>query len=96
MAMEYITTRELEDKSGVLKGKVRILKLQEEPEALVEYVCPMCGFSEKGKIMWAEPFVSGTGANKKFLVKCGKCAFEIKFLKLKKEAAKQTKAKKGV
>jgi hypothetical protein len=95
MPMEYITTRELEDKSGNLKGKVRILKLQEEQEALVDYTCPMCGFSEKGKIRWAEPLVSGTGSNKKFNVKCNKCAFEMKFLKLKKQAAKEQKAKKG-
>jgi hypothetical protein len=94
MTMEYITTRDLLDKKDEMKGKIRIMKIVEEPDALVEYTCPMCGFSEKKKIAWEEPFVSGSGANKKFNVPCGKCAFEIKFLKLKKEAAKQAKAKK--
>jgi len=94
MAVEFITTRELKNKSGELKGKVRIMKLQEEPDALVEYTCPECGYSEKKKQAWQEPLVSGTGANKKFLVKCGKCGHEMKFLKLKKEAAKEGKDKK--
>jgi len=89
MPLEFITTRELVDKAGVVKGKVKLMKLVEEPDAVVEYVCPMCGFSEKRKIAWAEPFVTGTGANKKFCVTCDKCGFQMKFLKLKKEAAKK-------
>lgn len=93
MALEFITTRELEDKAGVVKGKVKMMKLLDEPDALVEYTCPACGFSEKKKISWTEPFVSGTGANKRFCVTCGKCGFEMKFLKLKKEAAKKGKSK---
>lgn len=86
MAIEFITTRDLENKAGELKGKIKIMKLKEEPDALVEYMCPQCEFSEKRKDAWQEPFVSGTGANKKFLVKCGKCGHEMKFLKLKKES----------
>ena len=93
MPIEFITTRELEDKMGVVRGRVKLMKLLEEPDALVEYVCPACGFSEKRKIAWTEPFVTGTGANKRFIVPCGKCGFEMKFLKLKKEAAKGAKAK---
>ena len=93
MALEFITTRELEDKSGAVKGKVKLMKLAEETDALVEYACPACSFTEKKKISWTEPFVSGTGANKKFCVPCGKCGFEMKFLKLKKEAAKGKKSK---
>lgn len=93
MALEFITTRELEDKAGAVKGKVKMMKLLEEPDAAVEYVCPACGFTEKKKIAWAEPFVTGTGASKRFCVPCGKCGFEMKFLKLKKEAAKGKKSK---
>jgi len=91
MALEFVTTRELEDRSGNVKGKIRMMKMEGEPDALVEYTCPVCGFSEKKKIAWAEPFVTGTGANKRFCVPCGKCGFQMKFLKLKKEAAKKGK-----
>jgi len=89
MALEFITTRNLEDNSGQVKGKVKIMKLKEEPDALVECTCPQCGFSERRKEAWREPLVSGTGAKKKFHVKCGKCGHEMKFLKLKKETAKK-------
>ena len=91
MPLEFITTRELTDKTGVVKGKVKMMKLVEEPDAAVEYTCPMCGFSEKRKIAWAEPFVTGAGANRRFCVPCGKCGFQMRFLKLKKEAAKGAK-----
>jgi len=91
MAIEFITTRELEGKDGSVKGKIKLMKLVEEPDTVVEYLCPACGFGEKKRIAWAEPFVSGAGANKKFKVPCGKCGFEMKFLKLKKEAAKKQK-----
>jgi len=90
MALEFVTTRELEDRSGSVKGKIRMMKMEGEPDALVEYACPACGFAEKKRIAWAEPFVTGTGANKKFNIPC-KCGFQMKFLKLKKEAAKKGK-----
>ena len=83
MVIEFITVRELNP------GKVKIAKLKEESEALVEYTCPKCNNSESRKETWQEPLVSGNGANKKFLVRCGKCGYEIKFLKLKKEAKKK-------
>jgi len=82
MAIEFITTREMNGKTA---GKVRIVKLAEDPEVQIEYTCPECGFSEKRKEKWGEPLVSGAGVNKKFDVKCSKCGFEIKFVKLKKE-----------
>jgi len=91
MPIEFATNRELANKSGELKGKIRILKLKEESDALVDYTCPECGFSERRREAWQEPFVSGSGANKKFLVRCGKCGYEMRFLKLKKEAAKKKK-----
>jgi len=93
MALEFVTTRELADKSGSVKGKIRMMKMEGEPDALVEYTCPACGFSEKRKDAWQPPLVTGEGASKKFCVRCGKCGFEMRFLKLKKEAAKGTKAK---
>jgi ssDNA-binding Zn-finger/Zn-ribbon topoisomerase 1 len=80
MPIEFLTTRELNP------GRVRIAKLTEEPDARVEYTCPKCGYIEKRREAWTEPLVSGAGANKKFLVKCSKCGYDIKFLKLKKEA----------
>lgn len=89
MTLEYITTRELENKSGELKGKVRIFKIKEETEANVELTCPECGGAEKRKEGWAEPFVTGTGSKQKFSLQCGKCGFNIKMLRLKKEAKKK-------
>jgi len=86
MALEYITTRGLEGKAT---GKTRIMKLVEDAQATVEYTCPKCGFSEKTKQDWKEPFVQGTGANQSFHLKCKKCGFEIKLAKLKKEAKKK-------
>lgn len=89
MAIEFITTRELTNKSGEVKGKVRIVKLKEQPKALVDYSCPECGFSEKRQELWQEPLVIGEGVKKKFLVRCRKCGNDMRFLKLKKEAKKK-------
>jgi len=86
MTLEYITTRVFEGKTT---GKIRIFKLKEEPEAVVEFVCPDCGADEKWKEKWGEPFVEGTGMNAKFNVKCSKCGFSTKLLKLKKEIKKK-------
>lgn len=89
MTLEYITTRELQNSSGKITGKIRILKLGEEPDANVELTCPECSNSEKRKEAWSEPFVTGAGANKKFNLVCSKCGFKINLLKLKKEAKKK-------
>jgi predicted RNA-binding Zn-ribbon protein involved in translation (DUF1610 family) len=89
MALEYITTRELEDSSGKPAGKIKIMKLKEETEANVEFTCPSCGYTEKRKEAWAEPFVEGTGKNQKFNVKCNKCGSSVKLMKLKKEVRKK-------
>jgi len=89
MALEYITSRELENSAGKIAGKIRILKLREESDANVELTCPECSNSEKRKESWGEPFVTGSGANKKFALACNKCGFNIKVLKLKKEAKKK-------
>ena len=86
MALEYITTRELEGKVG---GKVRIVKMSEEPDASIELTCPQCGASQTSKQTWGEPFVTGEGSNQKFNVACTKCDFKTKLLKLKKEVKKK-------
>lgn len=84
--IEYITTRELEGKTN---GKIRISKLKEESNATVEFTCPECGASEKRNESWNEPFLEGTGVNKKFNIRCSKCGHSLKLLKLKKEVKKK-------
>lgn len=90
MALEYITTRELENKAGRPSGKVRIMKKQEDGFATVELTCPECGSSEKKNYGWGEPFTSGTGSKQVFNLAC-KCGAKIKMLKLKKEAMRKKK-----
>lgn len=89
MQIEYITTRNLENSKGEVRGKIRILKLVGEKEATVEFNCPECNSVENRKENWAEPFVEGTRANQKFNIKCGKCNFSVKLSKLKKEIKKK-------
>lgn len=84
MAIEYITTRNIEN-----KGKIRIVKLKEEKDAQVEYVCPACGHAENRREAWAEPFVNGTGINQYFLIVCKNCNHKIKISKLRKEIKKK-------
>lgn len=86
MALEYITTRILKEK---VIGKIRIIKLKEEVEGNVEYTCPNCGYGEKKKIEWKEPFVQGKGISQTFNLNCNKCNFLIKITKLKKEIKKK-------
>ena len=87
MTLEYITTRELEN-----KGKIRIAKMSEDPQAMVELTCPECGASEKRKENWTAPFVEGEGTKQKFNIKCNKCGHSIKMMKLKKEVKKKEKS----
>lgn len=94
MTLEYITMREVENSRGEAKGKVRIMKMKEDAHAMVDITCPECGFNEKRKEAWTEPFVTGLKAKQAFFLKCGKCSFGVKMLKLKKEAAKKAKEKK--
>lgn len=88
MPIEYITTRELENKNGQAKGKIRILKLKEDAKAAVDFVCPECCNSEKMEKEWSEPFLEGSGTNQKFSISC-KCGYSKKILKLKKEVKKK-------
>jgi len=90
MVLEYITTRDLENKAGQPSGKVRILKRREDSFALVELTCPECGAFEKKNYEWSEPFTSGTGSKQVFNLVC-KCGNRIRMLKLKKEAMRKNK-----
>lgn len=94
MAIEFVTTRELANKAGEITGKVRIIKLKEQPEALVDYTCPACGNAEKRKEAWQEPFLIGIGAKKKMNIVCAKCGHKMTILKLKKQIAKEKKKEK--
>ncbi|MEM5882821.1 MAG: hypothetical protein QXQ77_01095 [Candidatus Aenigmatarchaeota archaeon] len=93
MKIEYITTRDLTNSKGEIKGRIRIIKLVGEEEATVEFTCPECNYSEKKREKWKEPFVFGQGLNQKFNVKCSNCNFSTQLLKLKKEIKKLTKKK---
>lgn len=88
MPLEYVTMREVTNKQGEVKGKIKIMKMKGEPDALVELTCPNCGNTERKKEPWREPFVTGEKANQKFTVKCD-CGFAAKILKLKKEIKKK-------
>lgn len=81
MTIEYITTRNLENSSGQIKGKIKIIKTKEEPEATIEYTCPECGFTETKKDVWKKPFS----------IKCSKCGFLIKVSSLKSAIKKERK-----
>jgi len=67
------------------------MKIKEKQDADVDYTCPECGFSEKKKENWAEPFHTGVGAKQEFNLTCGKCGYQMKFFKLKKEKNKKKK-----
>ena len=89
MPLEYITTRDITNKAGAVTGKVRIVKKQEDSQAMVELTCPECGASDKRMEDWKEPFTTGIKSKQTFNVKCNKCGNVVKMLKLKKEAAKK-------
>jgi ssDNA-binding Zn-finger/Zn-ribbon topoisomerase 1 len=84
--IEYTTIRALEGKT---KGRIRIIKLKEEKDAEVEFTCPECGFTEKRRVEWKEPFVNGSGINQFFLLECSKCGKQTKISKLRKEVKKK-------
>jgi len=89
--LEYITTRDLQNSKGEMKGKIRIVKNKEDSFAVVDFTCPECGFKEKSQKEWKEPFIEGEGINKKFNIVCPKCGYKIKLMKLKKEIKNKDK-----
>lgn len=76
--LEYITTRNLENREGKLTGKIRVIVWKGEGVAHVNYTCPECGYTEKTTKEWKRPFS----------VKCGKCGFLIRVPRLKTEIKK--------
>ena len=74
MAIEYITSREFENKDGKVVGKVRVIKLKENPKASVSYTCPYCGYTEKKEVEWKKPFS----------FKCSKCGRTIRVPSLRR------------
>ncbi len=95
MAIEFITTRDLGNKDGEVTGSIRIMKMKGEPEAMVKYRCPECGYEETKKEKWEEPFLTGKGVNKRMTVVCAGCGKKMTILKMKKEMAKEKKAEKA-
>ena len=79
--IRYITTRDLKNSKGEVTGKIRVLVLKGETEALVEYTCPECGYHEKTKKPWKRPFS----------VKCSNCGYLIRVPKLKTLIKKELK-----
>jgi ribosomal protein L37AE/L43A len=82
MEIGYITTRELENSSGKINGKIRVIVPKGESSASVDLTCPECGFNQKKKEEWSIPFNT----------ECDKCGYKIKLQSLKKEIKK----KKGI
>jgi len=89
MAIEFITTQEIKDRSGEVKGKIKIIKVKEEENAMVDFTCPKCGHQEKSEQPWCEPFVIGEKMNRQLFPKCNKCGHIEKVVKLKKAAKKE-------
>jgi len=81
MVIEYITTRNLQNSSGKITGKIRIIKNKEEEEANINYTCPECLNTEDKKEVWKKPFS----------IRCSKCGYLIKVLSLKAEIKKMRK-----
>lgn len=88
-SIEYITTRDLTDSEGRAAGKVKIVKMDSENVASVVLKCPECGAEENSKESWSEPFVNGEGKSQSFAIKCGKCSYKAKVMKLRKEIKKK-------
>jgi len=84
MTIEYITTRELKNKNGQVTGKIRVLKLKENPKATIDFTCPNCRFSDRKELEFKLPFS----------MECSKCGNPLKLVKLKKQIKKEQKEKK--
>jgi len=72
----YHTLRGLEN-----NGKIRVLAIAGETNALAEYICPFCGHHGMEEKLWKRPFS----------VKCGGCGKTIKVPKLKGKKNKKKK-----
>jgi hypothetical protein len=53
----YVTNRTLKNKSGEVKGRIKVLVREGSDTAEVDYACPECGFSEHKEQEWQRPFI---------------------------------------
>jgi ribosomal protein L44E len=79
MEIRYITTRDLKNSSGEVKGKVRVLVLKGQEIADIDLTCPECGHAQKKKEEFKLPLN----------LECEKCGFKIKLESLRKEIKKK-------
>lgn len=79
MEIKYITTRNLQNSAGEIKGKVRVIVLKGENMADIDLTCPECGFVQKKKQEFKLPLN----------LQCEKCNFKIKIQSLRKEIKKK-------
>ncbi|MEM5879412.1 MAG: hypothetical protein QXU74_02890 [Candidatus Aenigmatarchaeota archaeon] len=79
MEIRYITTRDLQNSAGEIKGKVRVIVLKGEDVANIDLVCPECGQAQKKKQEFKLPLD----------LQCEKCGFKIKLQSLRKEIKKK-------
>lgn len=77
----YVTNRTLKNKAEKETGKLRAFVLTGSNIAEVDYTCPECLFSEHTKAEFKRPFS----------VKCSKCGFLLRILKIKDEIKKEKK-----
>lgn len=77
----YHTWRDLANRKGEYKGKVRILVIKGEDKARVEYKCPECSNEGYVETAWFKPFSFD----------CQKCKKKIKILRLKDEFKRDQK-----
>jgi len=79
MEIGYITTRDLENSSGKVNGKIRVVVPKGGNVADINLTCPECGNNQNKKEDWKMPFST----------KCDKCGFQIKIQSLRKEIKKK-------
>jgi len=80
--IKYITTRDLKNSRGEVKGKIRVLVWKNSDVANVHYKCPECGHEERTTKPWKRPFS----------VKCSNCGYLIRVPRLKSEIKKELKS----
>jgi ribosomal protein L37AE/L43A len=79
MEIRYITTRDLQNSSGEIKGKVRVIVLKGESTANIDLTCPECGHTQNKKQEFKLPLN----------LQCEKCGFKMKLESLRKEIKKK-------
>ncbi len=77
----YHTWRDLANRKGEIRGKLRIIVLKADGMARVEYICPYCEEYGYLEAAWARPF--------KF--KCQSCGKTIHVPKMKDQVKREMK-----